>query len=303
MSDEDKKALESLIPDTKKTITVTDPTGTKTEEVSPTITHVSNIVEMLATGAEASVLKVENHYQMTLTVEKHVHSQNTEDIDRDYQFRLYLRKPNGQGGYDYYTEPLYEASQIGSRNPDDWGWDQLDSQTPYTVADGKNYYEFTLKDVSVEGEGSITFGVPAGYEYVVEEYVGGNFKVFRPFLKIQKVDRDENGNVKGSGTNVEWKKAYQPIKEDGISGTDYKATPLKLDIPQDKLPEGFDHLPNVLLDDTKVTFINERQIVRTGVALNSAPFMTMLAVVFMAGAGLCVRYLRKKAEEEGDLFD
>ena len=300
MSDEDKKALESLIPNVKKTITVTDATGTKIEEVDPTYTHVSNIVEMLATGAEPSVLRVENHYQMTLTVEKHVHSQNTEDIDRDYQFRLYLRKKDAQGNYVYYTEPLYEAPQIGSKNPEDWGWDQLGD--PFTtVVEGQNYYAFTLKDIkSTEGKGRVTLGVPAGYEYVVEEYLGGEFRVFRPFINMYKVARDENGNVIPNNGDVQWKdEVYKPRPIiGGVSGDkEYQSTPDTL------APNNY----NLLDDDARVVFINERQIVRTGVVLNSAPTMMMLAVVFFAAAGICVKYLRKKADEEaeehGDLFD
>lgn len=242
----------------------------------PTHTFVSDVFVIGSKDEVVSpqLLEIENQYQTTLTVEKHVHSQNTTDKETKFQFRLYLKNTDGTP----YTQPLGKPVRIGSLE-----WQQKDGKDDllYSVPE-QNYYEFTLKDME-----SITLAVPNGIRYLVAENVNGEFKVFRPFLNKEVVLRDDNDDIVFDANNeVLWQDAVKLIPE------------------TDKDLEGFKTTPeDVLTDDTKITFINERQIVRTGVALNSTPFMTMLAVVFMAGAGLCVRYLRKKAEEEGDLFD
>lgn len=242
----------------------------------PVFHHISEVVEIKEKGAVPSVLEVENHYQTTLTIEKHVHSQNEDDKNTAFEFRLYLKNTDGTP----YTEPLGKPVKIGSLE-----WQQANGQDDLVYpAPGKNYYEFTLKDTE-----SITLAVPNGIRYLVAENVGGEFRVFRPFLNKEVVLRDDNDDIVFDANNeVLWQDAVKLIPE-----TD-----------KDKELEGFKTTPeDVLTDDTKITFINERQIVRTGVTLNSAPFMVMLSVVFMAAAGLCVKYLRKKAEEEGELFD
>ncbi|MBQ9511635.1 MAG: hypothetical protein IJR58_00410 [Lachnospiraceae bacterium] len=238
----------------------------------PTFTHVSEVVRMESKGVSPKVMEVENHYQTTLTIEKHVHSQNADDKETPFEFRLYLKNTDGTP----YTEPLGKPVKIGSLE-----WQQANGQDDLVYpAPGKNYYEFKLKD----GE-SITLAVPNGIKYLVAENVGGKFRVFRPFTNKAVVLRDDTDEIVFDQVTGEalWQDAVNLIPQ-----TD-----------KDKELEGFKTTPeDTLLDDTKITFINERQIVRTGVMLNTAPFMVMLAMVFFAAAGVCVKYLRRKSEEE-----
>lgn len=238
---------------------------------NPTHTFVSDVFVIGSKDEVVSpqLLEIENQYQTTLTIEKHVHSQNDEDKDTPFEFRLYLKNTDGTP----YTQPLGKPVRIGALE-----WQQKDGKDDLLYpAPEKDYYEFELKDTE-----SITLAVPNGIKYLVAENVNGEFKVFRPFTNKAVVLRDdvtdEIMSDKMTG-EVLWQEATKLIPQDDISG--FKNTP-----------------EDTLKDDTKITFINERQIVRTGVTLNTAPFMVMLAMVFFAAAGVCVKYLRRKNEEE-----